>query len=581
MTVLNRSANRSLTRSLAGSLTLSVRRHRAPYVLALGLAVWAAAAFRLGQLRHDRFATFGFDLAIHDQAIWLLAHLRDPFITIRGMDTFGHHFTPIYWLLAPISWLGGGPHALLMLQIAGQLLGGVALYLLTVDLLGTAFRWMGVLIAGAFLLHPTNGWLVWEFFHPEVLALGPLLMAYRAARTQRWRAFAMWGLIAACTKEDMMLALAMIGLSVVLPVTKDRLRGLGIFAIWAGAYLIAARAIGTWRAGGPPPYETYYQPYGDSQFSVLFHFVAHPGDIWSVLFDGDRREYFKVLLVPAGALLPLIGWRGFAIGLPVLFGNLAVGPGYPYTHDYRFHYSAIVLAAIFLGVVESMVTMQSFAQPRVRSVSKYWYALPAALLAVTTAIGYYAWSPGPGARAFRAGAWPIAESESVAALFAGTIDVDRYGNTEAKRAALNVVPPEAATSAMYNMIAHLSHREGAYEWPNPWIPVNWGLSAGQGRQADPATLQYIVLEPDVAFGTKITRSGAQFQQAELFEHLMAREFEVVFGRDGVIVAKRIRPPECFVVSSALQSMLGPAFAVERREDEIPSELKVCPVALAP
>ena len=555
-------------------------RDPAPCVLAAGLLVWAVFALRLGQLRHDRFGTYGFDLAIHDQAVWLLAHFRDPFITIRGMDTFGHHFTPIYWLFAPLSWLGGGPHALLALQIAGQLLAATALYLLTADLLGAAFRWLGVVIAWAFLLHPTSGWLVWEFFHPEVMALGPLLMAYRAARTQHWRAFVVWGVIAACTKEDMMLALAMIGLSVVLPVKKDRMRGLGIFAMWAGAYLIAARGIGQWRAGGPPPYETYYQPYGDSQFSVLFHFIAHPSDIWNVLFDSERRQYLKVLFAPAGLLLPLIGWRGAAIGLPVLFGNIAVGPGYPYTHDFKYHYSAIVLGAIFLGVVECAATLQGLLRKYIPTVPKFWWVAPASVLLITTAIGYVAWSPGPGADAFRTGAWPLMKQESVVALFTGNLDDDDYGNTAAKQAAMNVVPQAAATSAMYNLIPHLAHREGAYEWPNPWIPVNWGLRAGHGRQADPASVKYIVLEPDVSFGTEGSRTEAQIQHAQLFEQLMQREFETVFERDGVIVAKRIRPPECFAVSSVLRSMLGPAFAVERREGEIRSELKVCPVALA-
>ncbi len=547
-------------------------------LLGCGLAIWAIVAFRLGQLRHDRFSTFGFDLAIHDQAVWLLAHARDPFITIRGMDTFGHHFTPIYWLFAPISWVGGGPHALLMLQIAGQLLAATALYLLTIDLLGLAYRWMGAVIAVAFLLHPTSGWLVWEFFHPEVLALGPLLMAYRAARTQRWLAFAVWGGIAACTKEDMMLALAMIGLSVVLPASKDRLKGIGIFALWAGAYLVAARGIGSWRAGGPPPYETYYMPYGDSQFSVLGHFIAHPTDIWRVLFDGERRQYLKVLLAPAGLLLPLLGWRGFAIGLPVLFGNLAVGPQYPYTHDFRFHYSAIVLGAIFLGVVEGVAIAQRVIRKFASPEPPMWWAIPAGLLVATTAVGYVMWSPNPGSHSFRNGTWPITADESVAALVVGAIDLDRYGNTAAKRAAAATVPDEVGVSAMYNLIPHFAHREGAYEWPNPWVPVNWGLKANHGRQADPASVQYIVLEPDVAFGVEGSRTGPEVRYAELFAHLVEHEFEVVFDRDGVVVARRRAPPQCFDASSELFSALGPAFVASPDPGSIPIGARACPFA---
>ena len=43
-----------------------------------------------------------------------------------------------------------------------------------------------------YLLHPTSQWLVWEFFHPDAVSIGPLLFAYWAARSgagtgSRWR----------------------------------------------------------------------------------------------------------------------------------------------------------------------------------------------------------------------------------------------------------------------------------------------------------------------------------------------------------------------------------------------------------
>ena len=43
-------------------------------------------------------------------------------------------------------------------------------------------RWCGVALAVALLLNPTYQWLMWEFFHPDAVAIGPLLFAYWAAR---------------------------------------------------------------------------------------------------------------------------------------------------------------------------------------------------------------------------------------------------------------------------------------------------------------------------------------------------------------------------------------------------------------
>ena len=67
--------------------------------LLIVIAVWAITFDRLGALRHDRFGTFGFDLGIYDQAVWLLSRARDPFITVRGLEAFGHHVNLILFLL--------------------------------------------------------------------------------------------------------------------------------------------------------------------------------------------------------------------------------------------------------------------------------------------------------------------------------------------------------------------------------------------------------------------------------------------------------------------------------------------------
>ena len=562
------------------ALPLRPPRDPAPYLLASFSATWAFVGFRLGSLRHDRFSTYGFDLGIYDQAIWLLAHGRDPFITVRGIDTFGHHFTPIFWLFAPVSWLGGGPHALLALQIASQVLAALALYLLTVDLLGPALRWLGALFGAAFLLHPTSGWLVWEFFHPEVFALGPLLMAYRAARTQRWVAFLVWGLLAAACKEDLMLALAMIGLSVVLPQPKQRLRGLAIVAGWAVAYVLVSRLIITARAGGVPWWGTFYEPYGDSPTATVVHFLTHPGDVRDVLLDHERMAYFRAILVPAGLVLPILGWRGFAIGLPALFGNIATGPGFPYTRHFELHYSAVVVGAVLLGLVECAASIQRLSQrqsrPRVlRWPARRWPWILAAVVVACSITGYRQWGVGPGSKDYRRGPWPFLAEETTASVLLGRIDVDAYGNTSARTAALRLIPSDTPVSAHYLLDAHLTHREAVYEWPNPWINANWGFDRDGERQGDPTAVEYLVLDPDLTFGNPGAQSEGQVLEAELFRQLTAGEFEVIFERDGVALARRRRPAACFAASEALARGMAPTYRIVG--EAAGGRRRVCPI----
>src|SRR5919202_1952187 len=105
--------------------------------------------------------------------------------------------------------LGAGPEFLLAVQVAAQASGAVAVYLLARDRL--ADRWLGVVLAAVLLLNPTYQFLAWEFFHPDALAVAPVLFAYWAARAQRWRWFAVAAVLAVACKEDVALVVAAMG----------------------------------------------------------------------------------------------------------------------------------------------------------------------------------------------------------------------------------------------------------------------------------------------------------------------------------------------------------------------------------
>ncbi len=156
------------------------------------MALWSFEFVRLGWLRQSRFGTFSFDLGIYDQGAWLLSHGKDPFVTVRGLELFGHHVNPILFLFAPFYRLGAGPGFLLVVQVLVQASGAAAVYLLARDRFAAradgvstaADRWLAAALGTVLLLNPTYQWLTWEFFHPDALAVAPLLFAYWAARVR-------------------------------------------------------------------------------------------------------------------------------------------------------------------------------------------------------------------------------------------------------------------------------------------------------------------------------------------------------------------------------------------------------------
>jgi uncharacterized membrane protein len=171
--------------------------------LFVGTFVW------LAWLTHARFGTFGFDLGIFDQAVWLLSRFQDPFVTIRGLPLFGDHASYILLLVAPLYWLWADPRLLLLLQVVCLAVPAVSVYLIGARRLGSPLA--GLAMAASYLAFPALQWAAIWHFHPETLAAGFLGLAALAADRQRWRQMAIWLALALLCKEDVGLVVAGFG----------------------------------------------------------------------------------------------------------------------------------------------------------------------------------------------------------------------------------------------------------------------------------------------------------------------------------------------------------------------------------
>ncbi len=464
-------------------------------VLAAAVALWVLVFLRLGALRQDRHATFGFDLGIYDQATWLLAFFHRPFITVRGLDVFGHHATPGLWFFAPFYWLGGGPKVLLALQVGSQGAGAFALYLLGRDVLHS--RWLGTALGCALLLHPTSQWLVWEFFHPEAFAIGPLLFAYWAARTGRWGWFWPCAFLAITMKEDVALTLIVIGILVAF--RGARRIGIAIALLSFGWFVIATQVVIPWRNGVGPFYEQLFGNLGDSPLQVAWHLLRHPVTGVKIATEHDRLEYYKMMLFPV-ALVPLVSPETLAIGLPMLAINVFTSDGFPFTRNARYHYSALVLVGVVLATAEGLARIRDHrAGRRDRAGARL------------VARGHDLLGPSPISRDYHSGIWPL-QTET---------------NAAAKDEALRLLPKNAATSAAYNLVPHLTHRTHIYEFPVPWRAINWGVDGE--HLDDPSIVQWLLVD----------RSLLNDDDTALLNSLLRKQFRVRFEREGIVLAQRV------------------------------------------
>ncbi len=469
------------------------------------MLVWFVVFGRLIWLRHARYATFDFDLGHHDQAIWLLAHGKG-FITVSGMPVLGHHLTLAYFAVGPLYWLGGGPQLIDLLQTAALALSAVPLFLYARDRLSN--DWLALTFGVAWLLNPTVQWLVWEAWHPETMAIPFLLMTWLMASRRRHGWYWVFLVAALTWKED--IALAVIGVGIVLIVRRQRRLGLLTIAVGAIWFIVAYGIVMPAFNGGTNHAGIFYGELGDSPADLIKTTFTDPGLVVDRLDNNDALGYARDLLAPfafTSLLAPLL----LVPAVPQFFANILTNLNFFWS--IQFHYAAIIVAFVALASVDGVARLKG------DSLRRFGVgAVAAAALATSVA-----WGMSPISTQYRNGYWPLTENPREA-----TLD-----------AAVDSVPGDAAVAATYNIVPHLSHRDQIYTFPNPWFPLNWGVAGVAPHDPDhdhvPAEVDWIVVDR--------TTHVPEGREEQLLDSLVdSGEFEVISDDNGIFVARRIEPP---------------------------------------
>jgi uncharacterized membrane protein len=459
------------------------------YVVVFGILTWKQQA---------RYATFGFDMGIFDQGIWLLSRFRDAFVTVRGLHYFGNHVNILSVLLVPFYWLGAGPHFLYLAQTVAVALAAIPLFLLARHRL--ANEWHAVAIAAAYLLYPALQWITWWHFHPDAFSIGLLILAYLCMVHERWRWYAVVVVALLLNKEDTVFAVFVLGLLV----ARRGNRRVG-FITAGGAlawFVVATQILIPWlNHGGEPFYATLYPTLGDSIGEIVFNAVRHPSRILDVLFEDHRITYYGKLLWPV-ALLPVAGVPAALIAVPQLVINASSVQAT--TYDIRFQYTAIIVAVTFISTIEAIARLSD------RKPARQGFLVGVVLAASVAA--NLAWSPSPLSREYRSGVWAATAPHST--------------RVEAMDAAVALVPADAGVSATYNLVPHLTHRSIIYEYPTPLKRSYYGLDSQPPRYRGRVT--WYVLDTAVIDETN----------KALYDALLDHGFQQIFNREGIVVARR-------------------------------------------
>jgi uncharacterized membrane protein len=497
------------------------------YVVVFGWLTWQ---------QHRNYSTFGFDMGIHDQGIWLLSRFEDPYVTVVGRNYLGHHLNLIAFAYVPFYWLGAGPTFLYLSETVALALGAVPVYLLARDQL--ASRWAGTAFGAAYLLFPTVQWINWWHFHPDALMITPLLFAWWFATRKRWAWFAVCAALAMVAKEDATTAVVMMGVVLTIRLRRtDRLVGPLTVAGGVAWFLLATKVLMPhFNDGELAFYEDFFPGLGHGLGDIVGNAIRHPSRWYDPMlgrstptgvrdgpalddFRSDVYRYYVRMLLPM-CVVALRKPMLLLIAAPMLVINVL--SSLSYTHDARFHYSAIVLVAVVLASIEGAAALG-------RRSDLFRHVAVGAVLGFALVTNVL-WSPSPlNEDVHRNGTWarPLFES-----MPPGTADRD---------AMVALVPSDAGVSATYALTPHLTHRKIVYEFPNPWWLTNW-LDCRTTPRAE--AVDHLVVDTTVLSDVVHPRYG--LSPRGLFERLVDPddgEFRVVGEAGPVTVAQRVSPPE--------------------------------------
>lgn len=489
-----------------------VHAHPAEALLILTMVVWFAVFGTLIWQRHDRYATFDFDLGHHDQAIWLLAHGKG-FITVSGMPVLGHHFTVAYFALAPLYWLGAGAQFLNLLQTAALAFSAVPIFLFARDRLGDG--WPALAFGVVWLLNPSVQWLAWETWHPETMAIPFLLTAYVLAdryvsSPSRRLHVGYWVFLVAALawKED--IALAVIVLGAVFALRRHRRLGLATVAVGIAWFIVAYGIAMPHFNGGTNHAGFFYGELGESPTEIARTAVTDPGLVIERLRDNDALGYGRDLLVPF-ALSPLLSPLLLLVAVPQFFANVLTNQSFFY--DIRFHYVAVIVAVLALASVEGVARLRPDGLRR----------FAVGTVAAAALASSVAWGISPISTQYRSGNWPLGGNPR-------QVVVD---------GAVDLVPGGAAVSASYYVVPHLSHREQIYTFPNPWHAHNWGVGGDAPHDPNhdhvPAEVEWLIVDTT-------THAPGSREEILINNLLTTGEFRVLTQEGGMVVAERVGPP---------------------------------------
>ena len=321
----------------------------------LMIVVATIILFAASSARHALFHSTAYDLAIFDQAIYLISQNQTPFSSLMAINILGDHAAFIFYPLALLYKIYPDVHWLLFVQAFSLALGAWPSWTLARQ--AGLNEQKSIAVAAVYLLYPAVFNVNLFDFHSEVIALPAILAAIVAARLDKILWFCAAIILILSCKAVLSLTVLMMGVWLFF-FEKNRRCGLIAIFLGAGWFLIATQAIVPYfNQGKQHAGIGRYQYLGNSVFEIAINLILKPHLIAGRLFSVDTLGYLILLFAPVmwwlspRHLAPLIG------ASPVLVMNIL--SDIEAQRDLIHQYSVPIFPFILTAVIATLADRQA------------------------------------------------------------------------------------------------------------------------------------------------------------------------------------------------------------------------------
>jgi len=242
---------------------------------------------------------------------------------------------------------------------------------------------MGVLFAVLYVLYPPLERIMLHDFHAEALSTAFLLFSYVWLTQRRTVLFIIFGLLAAASKEQVWLVVAILSIFGVWKQYIPRFYGaVYAFVCIVIFYLLFWHSIPQSAQSGSHFALLYLSQYGTTPGEIVKNILLRPGSVVSMMVSLDRLQYIFRLLLPVG-FLSVFAPVYLLPALPSFLLNIISSSPFMRIIDYQ--YTSTITPFVFIAAIEGLFRLKK--------------NVPAAVLACVVSVfalyGSYAWGELP------------------------------------------------------------------------------------------------------------------------------------------------------------------------------------------